>query len=885
MTERQIRQLLNDPPREARGMTRWWWYGCCVTREEIVRELDFMHGAGIGGVELQILYPVTPDDRERGLYNIPYGSPEFYDILKFTADACAARGMAFDFTPGSSWPYGGPTVEDEDAQQQVIPYQLDVHGPCDFSCDFTTRFAGTVVAASMGRMERCVMDADSVRDITERFQIKELFGWPWGTELATIRIPEGDWKLVFFVLSQHRNQVGKPSRGAHGPVIDHCSRRATDNFLRQMVLPVTKYVPATRALFCDSIEVEGHNWSGVLLDEFRARRGYDLTPYIYALWGDMGDITPHVRYDYSLTMSELTIENFFDPLTAFAHEQGMLSRIQAHGTWGDILRVYAAADIPEGETFGDHRTLYVNTIHRRLAASAGHVYGRPVVSNETFTWLKRPRFTETPEEMKAAVDAVFLDGMNMIVNHGYAYSPEIAGKRGWPFYASTHINHTLPWWDLYHHLGDYIHRASALLRFGHPVAEVAVYLPQADIWADNMLSELHLAMRLEEHLGRDAMDGIQKAGYWFDYINDEALCSLGKVEDGALCIGENRYRAILLVGCTRLPIETAERLAAFAESGGILICDGLPSEGCGLIDRESHAAQVRDAMRRAAPTVVADRYESLTGELRRRMTPDVTLSHPQTVGYVHRADGDTHLYFLSNLFDNACDLTAVFRDQTAPARAWSVNTAAPMPLTGAGERKMLRLEAHESAVVVFSPDLADAPAVPLPIAPTHVVTLTDWTLTVEGTDYPMAGEPVSWETIPPLRHFSGTGVYTCVFDATDEMAACDTITLQLSHISAAVCVKLNGELVGDIWTHPLSVSLAGKLRTGRNTLCIEAYSTLINEMMTDGSYEMCPEQLDEWPYYGSIINGHRRARLNCMREFTEQKEPIPSGIWGEVRLL
>lgn len=290
-------------------------------------------------------------------------------------------------------------------------------------------------------------------------------------------------------------------------------------------------------------------------------------------------------------------------------------------------------------------------------------------------------------------------------------------------------------------------------------------------------------------------------------------------------------------------------------------------------------------MRLAAPTVVADRYESLTGELRRRLTPDVTLSHPQTVGYVHRAEGDTHLYFLSNLSDDACDLTAVFRDQTAPARAWSVNTAAPMPLTGAGEQKSLRLEAHESAVVVFSPDLADAPTDQPPIAPTHTVALTDWTLTVEGMNYPMAGQPVSWETIPALRHFSGTGTYTCTFDATAEMAESGAITLRLSHISAAVCVKLNGELVGDIWTHPLSVSLAGKLKAGRNTLCIEAYSTLINEMMTDGSYEPCPEQLSEWPYYGAVINIQRKARLNCMREFTEQKEPIPSGVWGEVLLL
>lgn len=885
MTYQHITNLLITPPSAARGMTRWWWYGCAVTREEIVRELDFMHAAHIGGVELQILYPVTPDDPEQGIYNIPYGSPEFYDILKFTADECAKREMAFDFTPGSSWPYGGPTVEEEDAQQQVIPYQLDVRGPRKFALDFTTRFAGTVVAASMGKMENCTQIPETATDITEQFQIKELFGWPWGTELAEIDIPEGDWKLTFFVLSQHRNHVGKPSRGAEGLVLDHCSRRATDNFLRQMVEPITEHVPSTRALFCDSIEVEGHNWTRDLLQEFKQRRGYDLTPYIYALWGEIGDLTPHIRYDYSLTMSELTIENFFDPFTNFAHERGMLSRTQAHGTWGDILRVYASADIPEGETFGDHRTLRVNTIHRRLASSAAHLYGRPLVSNETFTWLKRPRFTETPEEMKAAVDAVFCDGMNMIVNHGYAYSPEYAGKRGWPFYASTHINHTLPWWSQYQHLADYIHRTSALLREGNPTARVAIYLPQADIWADNMLSELHLAMRLDEYLDADAMDGIQKAGYAFDYINDEALTDLGTIEGGILRVRENAYQAILLVGCTRLPTATAERLAAFAESGGILIADGIPNESCGLLDREANTATVRAQMRRAAPILVSDRREAMIAALRAHLAPDVVLSHPNTVGYVHRVDGDRHLFFLTNLSDDPCDLRAAFPDMTAPARAWSLNTAALMPLTAERGDVRLTLAAHESAALVFAPDLADAPMVAPAVSAAHSIPLRGWTLTVEGREYPMAGDPAAWEQYPELRHFSGTGTYTCRFTADEAMANSPTATLRLTNLSAAARVRLNGETVGDIWTHPLTVSLAGHLRVGENLLEIEVASTLINEMMArpnGGAYTPCPERLDHWPYYGTVINVHRKARLNTVREATEQLAPIPSGVWGEV---
>lgn len=934
MREGQYREFLNHPPEEARNWTRWWWYGCCVEKDEIDRELDFMKGAGIGGVELQILYPVEADDARAGFHNIPFGSPEFYDILAYTQRACEKRGMRMDVTPGSSWPYGGPFVDAQDAQQEALPYQYDVTGPCDFSCDFTTRFAGTVCAAVMGRMEHSRMLPETVIDITDRFQERMLFGWPWGTELKNIHIPEGDWKLVFFVISMHYNQVGKPGRNAHGNVIDHCSRRAMDGFLKNMVEPIADRVPGVHGWFCDSIEVEGHNWSGVLLDEFRRRRGYDLSRYIYALWGDMGEITPRVRYDYFQTMGELTIENFFDVLTDFAHAHGGISRIQAHGTWGDILRVYAAADIPEGETFGDHRTLEVNTIHRRLAASAGHVYGRNIVSNETFTWLKRPRFTETLEEMKAAVDAVFCDGMNMIVNHGYAYSPEKAGRRGWPFYASTHINHTTPWWPFYRHLSEYIHRVSAMLRRGTPRAEVAVYLPQADVYSDNMLSELHLAMRLEEHLGRARMDGIQKAGYWFDYINDEALTKLGEIRGGGLYIGENGYRAILLVGCTRLPVETARALEAFARAGGILLAaEQIPGEACGLRDCDEKRAAVRAAMESAfaceSAAVTADADGALLDALRARLVPDVRVSSPQQVGYVHRVDGAEHLYFLSNISDDARTERVFFRDRTEPCRVFATVPGAgedgPLKMAfertdgEAGAALTFPMAAHESVFVVFSPEFEEEAAVcetqngdgaagapasaeqsgegatpsaklcrqcPANAEPASArrTAIRGWTLEIpeRGARFEM-DEPRSWEALPGLSDFSGEGIYRARMTLDDVPGRA---WLNLTRLSCACAVFVNGEHAGDIWTHPLRCRVDGLLRPGENEIELRAASTLINEMRAgdpDG-WKHHDAVLEGWPYYGRVIDNQLRARMNTHREHDEQTRPLESGIWGEVTL-
>ena len=151
----------------------------------------------------------------------------------------------------------------------------------------------------------------------------------------------------------------------------------------------------------------------------------------------------------------------------------------------------------------------------------------------------------------------------------------------------------------------------------------------------------------------------------------------------------------------------------------------------------------------------------------------------------------------------------------------------------------------------------------------------------------MAGEALSWERYDELRTFSGTGVYTCRFDATAEMVSSPAAVLRLSHLSAAARVRVNGVPAGEIWTRPLSVSLAGALREGENVVEIEVSSTLVNEMMSrpnGGAHEPVPERLEHWPYYGTVINVHRRARLNTVREATECREPMVSGVWGEVVL-
>src|SRR6185295_19391782 len=51
-----------DPPDNSRIMMRWWWFGPAVTKTELEREMRLMKEGGIGGFEVQPVYPLSLDD-------------------------------------------------------------------------------------------------------------------------------------------------------------------------------------------------------------------------------------------------------------------------------------------------------------------------------------------------------------------------------------------------------------------------------------------------------------------------------------------------------------------------------------------------------------------------------------------------------------------------------------------------------------------------------------------------------------------------------------------------------------------------------------------------------------------------------------------------------
>ena len=85
------------------------------------------------------------------------------------------------------------------------------------------------------------------------------------------------------------------------------------------------------AVFSDSLEDYGSDWTGDLLDQFRERRGYDLTPHLPALIADVGPETAAIRHDWGKTLTELADDRYMKPLHAWALDHHTQLRSQTYG--------------------------------------------------------------------------------------------------------------------------------------------------------------------------------------------------------------------------------------------------------------------------------------------------------------------------------------------------------------------------------------------------------------------------------------------------------------------------------------------------------------------------------------------------------------------------
>lgn len=747
-----LREGFAHPPMDCRPQTRWWWHGNALTKEDISWQLREMKAQGLGGAEQITMEPVY----EKG--NIPYGSPEYFELIKHAVAEAKSLGMTLSLNfGGPGWVWGGDWVPESMRTRCLLASMLTVEGSTRFDGPLSLKAAinprdlprsfpeilpeDQLVAVVAGRVAHGALLPESFQILTDRVKDRRI----------TWEAPEGDWRVMAFwsTIPEGSNAVNHLDMEAMGFYVETLGQQFVDALGPELGTTV-------ESLFGDSFEVPIHRngiyWADSLPEQFKARKGYDLVPLLPALWWDTGESTAGARYEVNGMLHHQGKAAFFGIFTTWCTAHGVKSRIQPYGFVTDILEGAGASDIPEMEiTAGEKDAVpWFDTRigPREYVASGAHIYGRNIVSVEAYTYLHWEPYRATLEELKIASDTYLRAGANRFNNHGFIASPErdIAPTRG--FYAAIHISPDNVWWPYYHHLSDYLARSCYLLRQGRPTADIAIYAPTANQWTKDAFNARSWPRGFDwGELGRLLISN----GYNFDLVNDEALQQLAEMKGSAVRIGGNDYGVLILPNIEAMPIESMRQGEAYVAQGGTVIAlERVPETACGMANTQEDdrvlrevvaklfkKSSGRDSLGLEGPSSkhaygqgttyflekVMDRRDILDRRsspldpflraLNAHIAPDMAIDFAREdlrenngLTFTHRRMDGRDIYFVTNIQDRAADMPVGFRVTGAAPWEWNPYTGEVTAINTYEERDgatwlPLRLAPYAATFLVF----------------------------------------------------------------------------------------------------------------------------------------------------------------------------------------
>ncbi|GEO06088.1 glycosyl hydrolase family 2 [Adhaeribacter aerolatus] len=890
--------------KENRPWTRWWWMGSAVDEKNIGRLLGEYSRAGLGGVEIAPIYGAMGHESRY----IEFLSPQWMNMLDFTVKQAGNLGMGVDMTQGTGWPFGGPQVKPEYAASKLIIQQYSLKAGQSLTENILVKDAKQ---QELGPILQAVMaygDKGEILNITDRVNAAGKLDWTPKT---------GNWQIYAAFNGKTRQMVKRAAPGGVGYTLDHLNKDAVTAYLERFSQAFGNKNYGVRAFYNDSYEVYGADWTPSFLEEFQKRRGYDLRPYLRELVSEeKTENIARLKADYRETMSEMVLENFTRPWTAWAHQRNSITKNQAHGSPGNLLDLYAAVDIPEGETFGssyfpipglrrdsaDIRNVDPDPIMLKFASSGAHASGKNLISSETFTWLGE-HFKTSFSQGKPEVEQVFLAGVNHVFYHGVTYSPEDVAWPGWLFYASLNLTPANSLWPHFRGLNDYITRTQSVLQAGKPDNELAIYWPVYDFWNQPEGRERLITVHsIDEWLHPTPfykqVKNLMATGYSLDFVSDKMLAA-ADVSNGAIRTSPAApaHNVLLVPQAKYMPVATLQNILKLANAGATVIIEQLPTNVPGLHDLSNQRQKLKQLTGSLAFTDAGNGIRQLkTGSGQILLTQDVP-GALTAVGVNRETLADTGLKFIRREIPEGkyyylVNHTAKAIDTTIPLNMEATSVVIMDPQSGraglaattkAQNKTSVRIQLQSGEALILKATNAPTAGV---IAwqyldnpdQTQEISGT-WALhfTQGGPDLPAdqrLKQLLSWTELPDKKaeYFSGTGEYTITFNLPAKKAG--EYVLDLGKVNESARVWLNGQEVGILWSIPFRARVGQYLKPGKNTLKVEVANLMANRIRYMDQHKI------EWRRYHEI----NFVNINYKPFDASVWRPMPSGLMGPVTL-
>ncbi len=865
----------------------WWWMGNSVTKEGIRKNLALYRKAGLGGLHIIPIYGEKGDEQNF----IPYLSPRWMEMLVHTVTEAEKLGLGIDMTTGTGWPFGGPNIDPTTAAKRFVVKQLDLDTIQNTSAITKGMDGAELMALSVKKAD------GSYENIIGKGkqETRLLTSIPYKKAFALIMLPT-------------RQKVKRAAPGGEGLVMDYFNQQALNRYMERFQSSFAG-VPfrsgRVRAFYNDSYEVYGANFTDQFLDSFKALRGYDLTNYLQVLADTNNSPTKErIVTDYCETISDLLYSGFSVPWVSQSHAMGKLTRNQAHGSPGNLLDLYAAADIPETESFGasnfaipglrqdsdfeEARFGRPNPLTMKFASSAAHIKNKKLVSSETATWLG-DHFKVALSQIKPQIDELFTAGINHIVYHGITYNPPDKPFPGRLFYASTNFGPLSHFWNELPALNKYVERCQEILQNTKPDNDLLVYFPIHDIWAKKYTNELivkfdvhHSDKWLQETNFGKLVSQLWERGFSFDYVSDKLIAE-AVINGGKIQFGGSHYRALVIPELTYLPEKTLEKIHALVKKGARVIFENrlpLSVPGWGNLQQRNQKFGLLKTQLQPLVKITPAVTEELS---RAGIQPEELAS--LGLSFIRKTKNQERVYFISNLGNRfskgIVHLSAPSKQVELIDPLKGENGIIPSSSESGKTSLYLQLEPGESRILICRNQPVNKQKWPDDSVVNKALTIRpEWTITPISDDSlrPRTIHTAvlqSWTNFgTDWSVFSGKAVYSGEFGWEDRYIG-QNMLIDLGDVRETARININGIDMGLFWCVPYQTVIPGNLLKKKNKIEIEVTNLSFNKVI----------ELDrkgvQWK------NFHEINFVNIKYESynAADKQPVASGLLSDIKLF
>jgi len=687
---REVAAHFQDPPPEYAVTLTWGWDGP-ITEEVIVRDLDQVHKRGFRAVTIEAGYDMD---------NAPYLTEGWFQMVKFAVEQAKARDMRVWIIDEGKYPSGFAggkfSQERPDLRMQGLGVAERIN------CTAGEKIARDLPDQTVGVL---AINRDNGQHQTLDIRAGRI-DWT---------VPQtGSWQL-FVVDHNFRTPVTRA-------VNDSTRSKTTKNSMSDLIKPaaVQQFIAWTHEEYKkylgpelgttvlgfrgDEPDFAYAPWTDGILDLFRQKKGYDITPYL-PYCASLGRRAPQIeltdqqrraKADYWDVWSELFGKHFFglqaqwcaangvEYMTHLNNEHAMQRLVFSSG---DFFRDLREAQIPGVDSIWNQVWPGKNADFVRLPASVAHVYGKRRVLSESYA-----AYNESPVTVETAQWGAHYQLVRGVNLFEFMFHP--ASSRPQPKIRQQYYYMADP---AFPPMMAAVRRACYAMSHGRSAAQIAVYFPSMSFWYGDY--EPDKAMwALTQQLLEDQRD--------FDFVDDEALAQTMTLADGRFTnLSGQSYRAVILPSVRAISKAALDHLRTFAEAGGaVIILGDKPSL---LVDKSFMAAQAPGDL----SWTVRESAIELTDKVKAALpAPDVVLEPAcADIKVMHKRWKDADVYFLFNEIKEPLTRKVTLAGKgtvqhwaTQTGRIETIPAAVPEP----GKiRLSLQFEPYEAKLLVIGPKL------------------------------------------------------------------------------------------------------------------------------------------------------------------------------------